>query len=221
MNADGKQTSKGWKSAAVAVMLCAAAVVAEGAFMEVDGDPVDYVKIRLWKEDGELKSEFRGVETEFGEIAEDFGRIAGRGHADWPVHWLVGREVTVGELSAKVGALAALGFTNQFFLAVGETTAQHLEFDLANFAVWDGAELEDGEEKGLVEGAEESFSGDGPVELTIAEDVSSCTWTVKDFEEQERRQEEEAVRWNADVKVEGDEVRLTLSRDGDRGREEE
>ena len=55
------------------------------------------------------------------------------------------------------------------------------------------------------------------MELTIAEDVSSCTWTVKDFEEQARRLEEEAVHWNADVKVEGDEVRLTLSRDGDEG----
>ena len=199
------------------VVLVLACGVAEGAFMEFGGPPVDYVKIRLWKEDGELKSEFRGVETEFGEIAGVFRGLAGRGATELALHWLVDGDVTVRELSAKVGALAALGFTNQFFLANGETTAQHLEFDLADFAVWDGEELEDGEEKGLLEGAEESFSGDGPVELTIAEDVSSCTWTVKDFEEQERRQEEEAVRWNADVKVEGDEVRLTLSRDGDRG----
>ena len=50
-----------------------------------------------------------------------------------------------------MGALAALGFTNQFFLAVGETTAQHLEFDLADFAVWDGAELEEASSWGKAE----------------------------------------------------------------------
>ena len=160
MNADGKLPSKVWKSCAVAVMLCAAAVVAEGAFMDVDGDPVDYVKIRLWKEDGELKSEFWGMETEFWEIAGDFRRIAGRGHADWPVHWLVGGEVTVRELSEKMGTLAALGFTNQFFMAGGATERQVLEFDLGNAWEWPEEEFQ-GEEESREEGGTETARQDG------------------------------------------------------------
>lgn len=157
MRTKRRKVSARWLAGVVLVLACG---VAEGAFMEFGGAPVDYVKIRLWKEDGELKSEFRGVETEFGEIAGVFRGLAGRGATEMALHWLVDGDVTVRELSAKVGALAAIGFTNQFFLANGETTAQHLEFDLADFAVWDGTELEE------VRGEEED---DGAADAALAE----------------------------------------------------
>ncbi len=50
-------------------------------------------------------------------------------------------------------------------------------------------------------------------ELVIAENAVSCSLTLADIEEAERRVKKEIAHWNADAKVEGNDVSLIWSRD--------
>ncbi len=50
-------------------------------------------------------------------------------------------------------------------------------------------------------------------ELVIAENAVSCSLTLADIEEAERRLKKEIAHWNADAKVEGNDVLLIWSRD--------
>ena len=209
MRTKRRKVSARWLAGVVLVLACG---VAEG-------------RAETWEKLGTMvvpKFECEGAAAK--EVLDCIGEITGMGVRVKPGDALEGKPpLTIHWQGASVRDIA---------LGVGEILCLRVELEedgsgfvfRRDYSGWGMQVVEDGSggtggtggtgEKDVKEGAEESFAGDESVVLTIAEDVHSCTRTVKDFEEQARRESNEAVRWNADVKVEGDEIRVTLSQDG-------
>lgn len=131
------------RAAAVSVLAMwagvAIAVGAERRHFGGDGIP-DYFRMRLWKDDGELKCAFMDREMDFEEAVGIWRKFAEKGRTNAAVMWGIAGGVTMQEASEKLGALVALGFRDQFYLVPGAKEGQVFIFNLED--VWDAEEVE-------------------------------------------------------------------------------